>query len=130
MKQMLAAPVEFGDTLLAPTTELAGLAELSHLHSQDDRLAAIVRIAAAIKQEDLARSEIRSGRDAEKAGLTVLPKRNRRPSSTKHGTRMAGRRCGTGVLLRPSPPCGQPFSTLGPQHHQRWGGAQGRRSWL
>lgn len=75
MKQTLGAPVEFGDTLLAPTTELAGLAELSNLRSPDDKLAAIVRIAAAIKEEDEQRALVRSQREAARAGLTVLPKR-------------------------------------------------------
>lgn len=76
MKQMLAAPVEYGDTLLAPTTELAGLAELATLHSQEDRLAAIVRIAGAIRDEDAKRAHVRAQREAARNGDVVLPKRH------------------------------------------------------
>ncbi len=75
MRQLLEAPVEFGDTQLAPTTELAGLAELATLHNQDDRLDAIVRIAAAIHQEDRDRAYVADQRAAARAGLLVLPKR-------------------------------------------------------
>jgi len=77
MKQMLEAPVEFGDARLAPTTELAGLAELSELHSNDDRLDAIVRIAQTIRLEDDARRIVAEQRAAARAGLLVLPKRSR-----------------------------------------------------
>jgi hypothetical protein len=77
MKQMLEAPVEFGDARLAPTTELAGLAELSELHSNDDRLDAIVRIAQTIRLEDDARRNVAEQRAAARAGLLVLPKRSR-----------------------------------------------------
>jgi len=76
MKQMLEAPVEFGDARLAPTTELAGLAELSELHSNDERLDAIVRIAATIRLEDDARRIVAEQRAAARAGLLVLPKRS------------------------------------------------------
>ncbi len=75
MQQMLEVPVEFGDTLLAPTTELAGLAELANLRTQDDRLEAIVRIAAAITQEDDDRAYVKSQRAAARAGVLLLPKR-------------------------------------------------------
>jgi hypothetical protein len=77
MKQMLEAPVEFGDARLAPTTELAGLAELSGLHSNDERLDAIVRIAETIRLEDDARRIVAEQRAAARAGLLVLPKRSR-----------------------------------------------------
>jgi hypothetical protein len=77
MKQLLETPVEYGETLLAPTTELAGLAELANLHTQDDRLAALVRIAGAIEAEDLARAEVADRRAAARAGLVVLPQRAR-----------------------------------------------------
>ena len=77
MKQMLASPVEFGDTRLAPTTELAGLAELASLRSQDDRLQAIIRIAATIRDEDDERRAVADQRAAARAGLLVLPKRSR-----------------------------------------------------
>jgi hypothetical protein len=75
MRQMLEVPVEFGDALLAPTTELAGLAELANLQSQDDRLDAIVRIAAAITQDDANRSYVAQQRAAAREGLLILPKR-------------------------------------------------------
>ncbi len=77
MKQMLASPVEFGDTRLAPTTELAGLAELAALRSQDDRLQAIVRIAETIRDEEDERRAVAEQRAAARAGLLVLPKRSR-----------------------------------------------------
>ncbi len=77
MKQMLAAPVEFGDTRLAPTTELAGLAELAELRTQDDRLEAIIRIAETIREEDDERRAVAEQRAAARAGLLVLPKRSR-----------------------------------------------------
>ena len=76
MKQMLEAPVEFGDARLAPTTELAGLAELSGLHDNNDRLDAIVRIAQTIRLEDDARRVVTEQRAAARAGLLVLPKRS------------------------------------------------------
>lgn len=76
MKQMLEAPVEFGDTRLAPTIELAGLAELATLRTQADRLEAITRIAYAIVAEDRARAHVVAQRTIAGAGLLVLPKRN------------------------------------------------------
>lgn len=75
MKQLLETPVEFGSTLLAPTTELAGLAELANLHSQDERLAVIVRIARTIADEDRTRALVAEQRVAARAGLVVLPQR-------------------------------------------------------
>ena len=76
MKQMLEAPVEFGDARLAPTTELAGLAELAGLHTLDDRLAALVRIAGTIRDEDDERRMVAEQRAAARAGLLVLPRRS------------------------------------------------------
>lgn len=75
MKQLLEVPVEFGEARLAPTTELAGLAELATLHSQDERLEAIVRIAHAIADEDRARAAVTEQRAAARSGLVVLPHR-------------------------------------------------------
>lgn len=75
MRQLLEAPAEFGDAQLAPTTELAGLAELAGLRGQDDRLDAIVRIAAAITQEDQDRAHVAAQRAAARDGLLVLPRR-------------------------------------------------------
>ena len=74
--QRLEVPVEFGDTLLAPTTELAGLAELANIHNQEDRLDAIVRIAATITQEDDDRAYVMAQRATARSGLMVLPKRS------------------------------------------------------
>jgi len=77
MKQLLETPVEFGETLLAPTTELAGLAELANLHTQDDRLAALMRIAYAVADEDRVRAAVADQRAAARSGLVVLPQRSR-----------------------------------------------------
>jgi hypothetical protein len=71
---MLEEPVQYGDLLLAPTVELAGLAELSTLRDIDERAAAVRRIADAVAAEDHARrhlAELRSGR----IDLTDLPRR-------------------------------------------------------
>ena len=76
MKQLLETPVEFGETLLAPTTELAGLAELANLHNQDERLAVITRIARAVADEDRVRGLVAEQRAAARAGLVVLPQRH------------------------------------------------------
>jgi hypothetical protein len=75
MKQLLEVPVEFGDARLAPTTELAGLAELANLHFQSERVAALVRIARTIADEDLARAAVTDQRAAARSGLVVLPQR-------------------------------------------------------
>jgi len=74
MKQFLEEPVEFGDVRLAPTIELAGLAELSTLRDNDERLDAIIRIAETIRDEDEAREHLRQLRSGE-IDLTDLPKR-------------------------------------------------------
>jgi hypothetical protein len=73
MKQLLESPVVVGDVRLAPTTELAGLAELAELRTHDDRVWALHRIARAIRSEDDARDHIRQLRDANE--LTALPRR-------------------------------------------------------
>jgi hypothetical protein len=73
MKQLLESPVVVGGLRLAPTTELAGLAELASLTSEDERHAALQRIALAIRSEDDARDHIRSLRTAHT--LTALPRR-------------------------------------------------------
>ena len=77
MKQLLEVPVEFGDARLAPTTELAGLAELANLHFQGERVAALLRIAHAIADEDRARAAVGEQRSAARSGLVVLPQRSR-----------------------------------------------------
>jgi len=76
MKQLLEVPAEFGEARLAPTTELAGLAELANLHHQDERLAALVRIATAIADEDRTRAAVNEQRMAACSGLVVLPHRS------------------------------------------------------
>jgi hypothetical protein len=58
MRQLLEVPVVVGDLMLAPTTELAGLAELATLRSTDDALDALTRIAEAIRAEDELRDHI------------------------------------------------------------------------
>ena len=73
MKQLLESPVIVGDIRLAPTTELAGLAELADLRTHDDRVWALERIAQAIRSEDEARDHIRDLRDA--VDLPALPRR-------------------------------------------------------
>lgn len=65
----LAQPVEFGDIQLAPTSELAGLAELSRLRDHDSMLEAVVRIAATIKAEDEERERIAALRAADGVAL-------------------------------------------------------------
>lgn len=72
--QLLSRPVEYGDVLLAPTTELAGLAELSVVHDHDERIKTLLRIAQAIDAEDAERDRIAGLRSA-KASPTVLPSR-------------------------------------------------------
>jgi hypothetical protein len=69
----LSEPVEFGDIRLAPTVELAGLAELSVLDDHDQRLDAILRIATNIEAEDRAREHVARLRDD--ATGSALPKR-------------------------------------------------------
>ncbi|MEJ5253730.1 MAG: hypothetical protein WHS89_00115 [Acidimicrobiales bacterium] len=68
----LAKPVEFGDIQLAPTSELAGLAELSRLRDHESMLDAVVRIAATIKAEDEERERVAALRAAD---AVPLPRR-------------------------------------------------------
>lgn len=74
MKEFLDEPVEYGDLRLAPTVELAGLAELSTLRDNDEKLDALLRIAAAVRDEDTAREHLRRLRAGE-ADMHELPKR-------------------------------------------------------
>jgi len=76
MKQLLEAPVEYGETRLAPTIELAGLAELATLRTHAEQLDAITRIAHAIAEEDRARAHVIAQRELAGAGLLLLPKRS------------------------------------------------------
>jgi hypothetical protein len=77
VKQVLATPAEYGETRLAPTTELAGLAELAELTEFEDQLAALVRIAEDIRIEDLTRQFVEQRRNAASSGKVALPKRRR-----------------------------------------------------
>jgi hypothetical protein len=72
--QLLSRPVEYGDIVLAPTTELAGLAELTTVHNHDDRVDALLRIARAIDAEDDERRRIAALRKPG-AAPTTLPSR-------------------------------------------------------
>lgn len=58
MKQLLAQPVEYRGLRLAPTTELAALAELADTPRHEDRLRILVETAAAVAAEDAARELI------------------------------------------------------------------------
>lgn len=75
MQQRLEEPVEYGDLRLAPTVELAGLAELAAIHDDDARLDALLRIAEAVQAEDAARDHLSALRSGE-LGLAALPKRH------------------------------------------------------
>jgi len=73
MRQLLEVPVIVGDVMLAPTVELAGLAELAALTSDDDELETLSRIAAAIVAEDELRDRIAELRASDQ--LRPLPHR-------------------------------------------------------
>lgn len=76
MQQLLEQPVEYGDVRLAPTTELAGLAELAEAPDDAVRLATLVRVAETIRVEDEARVELtRLRKLAEQDRLPTLPRR-------------------------------------------------------
>jgi hypothetical protein len=75
VRQLLEVPVVVGDLLLAPTTELAGLAELASLRSTDDQLESLVRIASAIRTEDHARDLIAQLHQSDR--LDPLPQRRK-----------------------------------------------------
>ncbi len=72
--QLLSRPVEYGEVLLAPTTELAGLAELNAVHNHDERVETLLRIAQAIHAEDGERDRIAALRDPA-ASPAILPTR-------------------------------------------------------
>ena len=86
MRQLLEVPVVVGELLLAPTTELAGLAELATLTSPDDQLVALARIAEVIRAEDEARDAIARLHAADR--LAPLPNRRqaRHAVSAEHPT--------------------------------------------
>jgi hypothetical protein len=71
MKELLAQPVEYRGLRLAPTTELAALAELADTTGHEERLRILVEVAAAVAAEDAARQEIA----ARRARPQPLPRR-------------------------------------------------------
>lgn len=75
MRQLLEVPVLVGDLQLAPTTELAGLAELATTTGADERLEVLSRVAASIAAEDAARDHIARLRTS--ALHVTLPQRTR-----------------------------------------------------
>jgi len=73
---LLEKPVEYGDLRLAPTTELAGLAEFASAGNDVARIDAIVRVAAAIRVEDDERRHLAEVRaQAARNELPTLPQR-------------------------------------------------------
>lgn len=78
MKRELAQPVVLGSMRLAPTTELAGLADLAATSDDDTRLALLCEIARTIEAEDRVREHIRSLR-APSPAVPPLPQRAIRP---------------------------------------------------
>jgi hypothetical protein len=72
-QHVLEAPVVVGDVTLAPTTELAGLADLARVDSLDERIAVLARVADALRAEDEIRDQIAELRDAD--ALAPLPRR-------------------------------------------------------
>ena len=77
MKKQLAQPVVLGSVRLAPTTELAGLADLAAAPDEESRLALLCEIARTIEAEDRVRDHIRSLR-APAASTSPLPQRGQR----------------------------------------------------
>lgn len=76
MKTLLERPVEYGDVRLAPTSELAALAELATLYTHADRLDAVIRAARTVQNEDNARAQIALVRSGA-AAPGELPQRRR-----------------------------------------------------
>lgn len=76
MKKALAEPVVLGAVRLAPTTELAGLAELAEVTDEGERLELLAHIARTIAAEDAERAHIRALRAAPPE---TLPLRRREP---------------------------------------------------
>jgi hypothetical protein len=59
MKSVLQRPVEFVDLRLAPTSELAGLAELTRLEDHhEEALRALMRVAETVRAEDGERARV------------------------------------------------------------------------
>ena len=81
MRQLLDVPVLVGELQLAPTTELAGLAELATTSGADEQLEVLSRVAASIAAEDAARDHIARLRASD---LRVsLPHRTRAVGSSR-----------------------------------------------
>lgn len=73
--QTLLRPVEYGDIQLAPTTELAGLAELGTVYDLDERIEVLLRVARAIAAEDTERDRISALRDPSRTPETLPSRR-------------------------------------------------------
>jgi hypothetical protein len=58
MKSVLQRPVEFVDLRLAPTSELAALAELAHLEDHHAVLQTLTGVARALRTEDAERARV------------------------------------------------------------------------
>jgi hypothetical protein len=72
-QHVLEAPVVVGDVALAPTTELAALADLTRVESLDQRIALLARVAEALQAEDGIRDHIAHLHEADT--LAPLPRR-------------------------------------------------------
>ena len=73
MSQTLARPVELGALRIAPTTELAALADLGAAPTLRARIDVLVAVAHALRAEDLERERIGARVDGDTAG--TLPRR-------------------------------------------------------
>lgn len=74
--QLLAEPVEYGEVRLAPTTELAALAELALVTDDVARIDALKRAAVTIREEDAARAHMaRLREEAMRSAPQHLPRR-------------------------------------------------------
>ena len=58
MKSVLQRPVEFFELRLAPTSELAALAELARIEDHDLALPALTRVSHAVRAEDDERARV------------------------------------------------------------------------
>lgn len=72
-QETLEVPVIVGQIAVAPTTELAGLAELSHTQSLEARIAVLARVATALRDEDRIRDQVNHLRERDE--LLPLPRR-------------------------------------------------------
>jgi hypothetical protein len=72
-QETLEVPVVLGEVALAPTTELAGLAEYRNSHDLDERIEILARVAAALRDEDDIRDEVTAIRHSDRR--VPLPRR-------------------------------------------------------